>query len=61
MAGNKYYEDGAYTFAGVLTNIPDAQIDRKIVARAYIEIDGVIYYTDVTNPVSYADVQAMAE
>ena len=44
--GSKYYADGAYSFAGVLTGIPTGSFDREITARGYIVIDGVTYYTE---------------
>ncbi len=42
------HEDETTTFNLVFTDIPQASYDTEVSARAYVKIDGIYYYSDVT-------------
>ena len=47
IANNRVDHDGYTTFNLVFTNIPKANYDTKISARAYVYIDGMYFYSDI--------------
>ena len=48
VANNRVYNDGVTTFNIVFANMPEKYRESKMSARAYVNIDGMYFYSEVT-------------